>query len=216
MVSVAMVPLLGLWLVMSRLARSRWVVAATLVGITAGATVLAQVMPRVVIETSLVAPLLGALAVVGGRQYERRRLGPGRARVVVPTFLLGGWLVSSLCAGLVVGLPAPFHPAADRVLPVPDGMRATVGPADDSACGWLSCRVTIDVTGRPGQSAGDLRAELTRHLEARGWGSGCRPVGWLLDGSTECVAIAVHGNRATIELTGNRENVRDTTIGPGG
>ncbi|MET0419196.1 MAG: hypothetical protein ABW022_24550 [Actinoplanes sp.] len=243
LVLVVMVPIVGLWLAMSRQPRSRWIVAATLVGITAAAFALGLVLPRAAIELTLAAPALGALTVIGGRLFERRRLrsanggslrrpaanddqphppadGGGRlvapadggGRLGAPALLLGVLVLVEWAVVLVVSVPTTFRPAADKVLPLPDGMRAAVAPHDDSACDSVACRVRIDVTGRAGQSGAELEAELTRHLKARGWGDGCRPVGWLLDGSTECVELAADGNRATILLLGNRENVREKTL----
>jgi hypothetical protein len=205
LILIAMVPVAGLWLVMARQPRGRWVVTGALAGITAAAGALVILRPRAIIELSLASLLLGAAAVVAGRWGERRRLGPaGGARAVVPGYLLGGWLVLGLCAVLLAARPGPFFPATDEVLPAPDGMRATVEPQDDRDCGSGSCQVTIEITGRPGQSGADLRAELTRHLEARGWDTPCRPAGWLIDVSSECVELTVTGGRATVRLTGNR------------
>lgn len=202
-------PILLFWLVMSRDPRVRWLTAAILAGQAAGASVLAHLLPRGLLEISLAALVLGLATALTGRLIERRRLGPARrARVGVATHLLAGWSLVALCTGAVLWQPAPFRPATDGVLPLPDGLHATVRPAGDGDCGSASCTRTITVTGRPEQADADLHAELERHVRTRGWGSGCRPVGWLLDRSTECVELAVRDGRVTISLSGSRERLR--------
>ncbi|MFF5081834.1 hypothetical protein ACFY36_32690 [Actinoplanes sp. NPDC000266] len=206
LVCIVMAPVLPLWMVMARQPRSRWPVAALLAAIAAVAALGLWLAPRASLEILLAVPVLAALTVIGGRLAERRRLGPAQgARVAVPAFLVACWLPLSVCTLLVVSVPGPFFPSASTVLPAPDGMRATVEPHGDADCGSGTCQLTIEITGRPGQSAGDLRSELTRHLEARGWGSGCRPAGWLLDSSTACVELSVDDGRATVFLSGNRD-----------
>jgi hypothetical protein len=152
------------------------------------------------------------LAVAAGRLAERRRVDPETPRgVVVSTRLFAGWLLVVLCCAAVLGRPGPFFPAADQVLPLPDGLHATVLPYDDGNCGSGSCARTITVQGRPGQSGEDLYTEAKQHVEARGWGRGCRPAGWLLDRTTECVELTVDAGQVTISLSGNRDDLRDLT-----
>ncbi|SNY66529.1 hypothetical protein [Paractinoplanes atraurantiacus] len=184
-------------------------VATVLTAIVAVAALALWLVPRASLEVLLAVPVLGGLTLIAARLFDRPAVG---ARSAVPAFLVVGWLLVSLCALLVVSVPGPYFPATDTVLPAPDGLRATVHPHSDADCGSGTCQVTIEITGRPGQAAADLRSELTRHLKARGWGSGCRPTGWLLDGSTACVELSVSDGRATIFLTGNRDNVRATTL----
>jgi hypothetical protein len=194
--------MLALWLVMSHRPDRRRLVAVALVALLVAAAGLMLLLPRAAVEIALAAPVLGMLTVLAGRRAERRRTGP-------PAAVLGVWVLVVWVAVLMTQSPTPFQPSVDHVLPAPAGLQATVR---DGSCQWLYCEVRIDVAGRPGQSGDALQAELREHLKARGWGDGCRPVGWLLDGSTECVELAVDGNRATINLLGNREAVRDSTI----
>ncbi len=205
-----MIPVLGLWFTMSRVPRCRWVVAAVIVGIAVVAAVLlGWVVPRARLEIQLAAPPAGVLAVIGGRLVERRILGP--ARRAAPPYVLGICMVTTSFIVLWAGVPVTFHPDAGTVLPLPDGMRAAAVPHNDGACDSIGCVSTIDVIAAD-RSGDKMKAELTRHLRARGWGSGCRPTGWLLDGSTECVEISVRDGGATIRLSGNRENVREQTL----
>lgn len=60
------------------------------------------------------------------------------------------------------------------------------------------------MSGRPGQSGDKVYAEVLKHVEKRGWGHGCRPVGWLLVRSTECIELAMHDDQLTIMLDGSR------------
>ncbi|XVU21130.1 hypothetical protein ACQPZJ_28100 [Actinoplanes sp. CA-054009] len=213
LVFIVMTPVLLLWLVMARQPRSRLLVAAVLAAITAVAALVLCLAPRASLETLLAVPVLAALTVIGGRLAERRRLGPARgARSAVPAVLVAVWLPVGLCSLLALSVPGPFFPSTATVLPAPDGLRATVEPHGDGDCGSGTCQLTIEITGRPGQSTADLRAELTRHLRARGWGAGCRPVGWLLDASTACVELHVRDGRAAVVLSGNRDNVRLVTL----
>ncbi|OKI86482.1 hypothetical protein A6A27_39960 [Micromonospora sp. CB01531] len=209
LVMFAMGPTLLLWLPMSRVSRTRWLVALALAGLTALAATLIHFLPRGLWEISLACLAVALLVVAAARLAERRRRGPGsQAGVAVPTLLFAGWLLVVLCCGAVLGRPGPFFPAADRVLPMPDGLHATVHPYDDADCGSGSCMRTMTVRGRPGQSSEDVYAEVKWHVKARGWGRGCRPVGWLLDRTTECIELAVEGNQVTIFLSGNRDDLR--------
>jgi hypothetical protein len=208
-------PILLFWLVMSREPQLRWIIAALIVGQATMASMLVYFFPRAALEILLAAPVLGLVTAVSGRLIERRRLGPeGPARAGVATYLLAGWSLVALCGVAVVWQPAPFFPATDGALPLPDGLHAKVHPSDDGDCGSGSCTRTITVTGRPGQADDDLYAEVQRHVKTRGWGSGCRPVGWLLDPTTECIELAAKGNHVTIQLWGNRDDLQHlTTIG---
>ncbi|AEV84539.1 hypothetical protein ACWT_3516 [Actinoplanes sp. SE50] len=202
---IALGPILLLWLLMSRAPRTRWIIAAGLAGQAATACLLFHVFPRGVLEISLSVLVLSVATAVTGRLVERRRLGPAKqTRVGVATHLLAGWSLLALLCGGGIARPGPFFPETDGVLPLPEGLHATVRPTHDADCGSGSCTRTITVTGRPGQRGDDLYDELKRHLEKRGWGSGCRPVGWLLDRSTACVELFVAGNEVTIDLSGNR------------
>ncbi|MEU7752312.1 hypothetical protein [Micromonospora sp. NPDC049171] len=212
LIMLATGPILLLWLNMSRAPRIRWLVALFLAGLTALAATLIYFLPRGLLEISLVCVAVAALTVAAARLHERRRLGPvHRPGNVVSTYLLAGWLLVLLCCGVLLGRPGPFFPAADKVLPLPNGLQATVLPSDDGDCGSGSCQRRITVTGRAGQSGEDLYAEVKRHVEARGWGRGCRPVGWLLDRSTECVDLAMDAGQVTIILSGNRDDLRQVT-----
>ncbi|WP_406061494.1 hypothetical protein [Micromonospora sp. NBC_00860] len=205
-------PILLMWLFMSRVPRIRWLVALCLAGLTVLAGTLIHFLPRGLWEISLTCLAVAVLVVVAARLYEHRRLGPGnQAGMVVSTRLLAGWLLVVLCCGAVLGRPGPFFPATDQVLPLPNGLQATVLPYDDGNCGSGSCQRTITVTGRTGQSGEDLYAEVKRHVKARGWGRGCRPVGWLLDRSTECIELAADAGQVTISLSGNRDDLRHLT-----
>jgi hypothetical protein len=203
-------PILLLWLAMSRTSRMRWIVAAALVGEAAIAGVLIDFLPRGFFEVALGVLILGVATVATGRLIDRRRLGPaGQTRVRVARHLLVGWALTALMCGGVVLKPGPFFPETDEVLPLPDGLHATVAPTDRGGCGSGVCSRTITVTGRPGQANDDLYAEIKRHVKARGWGSQCRPVGWLLVRTTECVELAARDGQVTIFLSGNRDDVRD-------
>lgn len=48
---------------------------------------------------------------------------------------------------------------------------------------------------------------MLKHVEKRDWGHGCRPVGWLLVRSTECLELAVHDDQLTIMLEGSRDDL---------
>ncbi|MEV0897931.1 hypothetical protein [Actinoplanes sp. NPDC049802] len=200
-------PMLLLWLVMSRTPWTRWIIAAGLAGQAAIAGMLVHFFPRGFLEISLSVLVLALATCVTGRLVERRRLGPaGQARVGVATHLLAGWSLVALLIGATLWRPAPFFPATDKVLPLPDGLRATVRSSGDANCGSGSCTRTITVTGRPGQGDDDLYEEVKRHVKKRGWSSGCRPTGWLLDQTAECVELAVVDNRVTIYLSGHRDD----------
>lgn len=215
LVLIAIGPILLLWLLMSRMPRVRWLAALILTGLTAVAVTLIFLLPRGGREVLLACLVLALATVVFSRVVERRRLGRSRqTRVVVPSYLLTGWLFVVLCCSTMLWRPAPFFPLADTVLPLPDGLPATVNPVDDGDCSSGSCMRTITVTGRLGQTGQDLYSETRRHLKARGWGGGCRPVGWLLDPTTECVELSLADGQVTISLSGNRDNLRHlVTIG---
>ncbi|NMO54141.1 hypothetical protein HH310_23525 [Actinoplanes sp. TBRC 11911] len=198
------VPLLVLWIAMSRAPRTRWTVSATIAGLAVIAGVTIYLVPRGTVEISLGWLVLSLSAVVAGHAIERRRVSA----------LFAAWLVLTVLAGLVAWRPGPFYPATGGVLPLPDGLHATVQPTGDGDCGSASCSRTITASGRPGQSGDDLWAEVRQHVISRGWGHGCRPAGWLLDRSTECVELAVHDGLLTITLSGNRDDLRHlATIG---
>jgi hypothetical protein len=197
-------PVLLLWLPASRVPRIRRLIALVLVGLIAVTATLVHFLPRAGLEITLIGLLLALSAVLAGHL-----MGPRQARAGWPTVLLAGWLSAVLCLGAIVLKPEPFFPATDLVLPLPPGLAATVDPYGDGACGTGSCSRTITVTGRPGQSGDDLRAELKRHVEARGWGTGCRPAGWLLDRTTACVELHRKDDRVTIVLSGDRDDVRE-------
>jgi hypothetical protein len=84
------------------------------------------------------------------------------------------------------------------------GLTARVAPTGDGDCGSAACTRTITVAGRPGQSADALRAEVERHVRSRGWGTGCRPAGWLLNQATECLELTAVQDHLTIQLSGLR------------
>ncbi|GLW27881.1 hypothetical protein [Actinoplanes regularis] len=212
---MVLVPIVFLWLVMSREPRTRWTIAAGLAGQAAIATLLLHFFPRGAAEIALSALVLGLATVLTGRLIERGRLGPPKQiRVAVATFLVAGWSLMLLLGGVLLFKPAPFFPATDKVLPLPEGLHATVHPTGDGACGSGWCMQLISVTGRPGQADDDLYAEVRRHVKERGWGTGCRPAGWLLDRTTECVELAVRDHQVIIDLSGGRDDVRNlVTIG---
>jgi hypothetical protein len=215
LVLLAIGPVLLLWLLMSRVPRVRWSAALILAGLTAVAVMLSSFLPRGGREILLSCLVLALATVILARSAERRRLGPSRqTRVLASAYLLAGWLFAVLCCLALLWRPGPFFPSADTVLPLPDGLRATVNPVDDGDCGPGSCTRTITVTGRQGETGQDLYSEVSRHLRAGGWGGGCRPVGWLLDRTTECVEVSLTDGRATILLSGNRDDLRHlVTIG---
>jgi hypothetical protein len=215
LVLIAIGPILLLSLLMSRVPQIRWVTALIMTGLTAVAVTLIFLLPRGGREVLLACLVLALATVVCSRVAERRRLGPNRqTRAAVPSYLLAGWLFVVLCSLTMLWRPAPFYPAADTVLPLPDGLQATVNPVEDGDCGSGLCTRTITVTGRPGQTGQDLYAEMRRHLQARGWGAGCRPVGWLLDRASECVEVTPADGQVTIALSGSRDDLRHlVTIG---
>jgi hypothetical protein len=215
LVLIAIGPILLLWLLMSRVPRVRWLAALILTGLTTVAVTLIYLLPRGGREILLTCLVLALATVVLSRLAERRRLGPSRlTRVIVPSYLLAGWLFVVLCCSAMLWRPAPFFPSADTVLPLPDGLQATVNPVNDGDCGSGSCTRTITVTGRRGQTGQDLYWEMRTHLKARGWGGGCRPVGWLLDRTTECVELSLADGQVTIPLSGHRDDLRHlVTIG---
>ncbi|ROP27560.1 hypothetical protein EDD30_0237 [Couchioplanes caeruleus] len=208
-------PILLLWLVMSREPRMRWIIAASLAGQAAIATMLVHFFPGGFFEISLSVLVLALATALTGRLVEGRRLGPARqARVSAATHLLAGWSLVALLCGAILWRPAPFFPATGGVLPLPDGLHATVRPADDADCGSQSCTRTITVTGRTGQADNDLYNEVKRHVKERGWGSGCRPIGWLLNQTIECVGLAVTEHKVIIHLSGSaNDSSHSATIG---
>ncbi|WP_204294452.1 hypothetical protein [Actinoplanes campanulatus] len=203
--SIMLVPILLLWLPMSRSAVSRWTVAAILAVVIVAASGVVTVAPRGLFETAVAALALSAVAVVIARFRERRLLGPGRQRrVTLPSKLLVAWLLFvCLCIGVLLR-PNPFLPSADLVLPLPDGLHATVVENEGSACGSGSCTRTILVTGRPGQSPATLHTEVVAHVTGRDQAPGCQPIGWLLSPATECTAVYTDRDRVVITLTGLR------------
>jgi len=215
LVLIVIGPILLLWLTMSRVPRVRWLTALILTGLALVAAALIYLLPRGVLEILFACVVLAPVTVVLSYVAERSQLGQSRhARVIVANCLLVGWLVVVLCCSVPLWRPGPFFPSADTVLPIPAGLHATVDQVDDGDCGSGSCTRTITVTGRPLQSGQDLYAEMRRHLKARGWGTGCRPVGWLLDRSTECVELYLAGDKVTIALAGDRDDLRHlVTIG---
>ncbi len=202
LVAIVTAPILLLWLPMSRSSRMRQSVGLALIGEIVLAAALAHFLPRGLFEISLSCVVLSLLIVVVARLKERRQRDPEpRGRGTVATRLLAVWIVTVLCVGAVIGKPEPFYPAGETILPLPAGLRA----ADQLiGCGSGSCTRKITVTGRPGQSGEDLQAELTRHSDSRGWTGGCRPVGWLLNRSSECIDVVRNGDQVTIFLSGNR------------
>jgi hypothetical protein len=214
-VLIAVGPVLLLSLLTSRVPQIRWVTALILTGLIAVAVTLIFLVPRGGREALLACLVLALATVVSARVAERRRLGPSRqTRAVVPSYLLAGWLFVVLCCLTVLWRPAPFFPSADTVLPLPNGLQATVNPVDDGDCGSGLCTRTITVTGRLGQTGQDLYSDMRRHLQARGWGGGCRPAGWLLDRTTECVELSLTDGQVTVSLSGSRDDVRHlVTIG---
>jgi hypothetical protein len=208
LVLLVTVPMLPLWLLMSRLPRNWWLVVGFLAGQIAVAVLLVGFQPRGRFEISLACLVVMLSTTVVARLLERRRLGPAaQRRVIVSTNLLAGWVLIVLCLGGVLLRPGPFFPDADEVLPLPDGLHATVNPSGDRDCGSGSCERIITVTGRTGQTGDELYAEVKRHVEGRGWGPGCRPVGWLLDRSTECVELTRSETQTAIVLSGTRTRV---------
>jgi hypothetical protein len=199
-------PLLLVWLPMARTRRVRWPVAACLAALTAGAALLVVAFPRGLFEASLAALVAAVTIIVVASVAEQRRLRsqPQPARIWWLRTVSAVLLMAALCLSGVLLNPTPFAPPADKVLPMPAGLSATVDPFDDGDCGSGSCSRTITVTGRPGQSGDDLRAEVERHVRARGWGTECRPVGWLLDRATECLSLSAEADHLTIALSGNR------------
>ncbi|MEU4221851.1 hypothetical protein [Actinoplanes sp. NPDC026623] len=208
-------PILLLWLPMSRVPRIRRLIAVVLAVLIALAATLVHLLPRAVLEITLGGLVLALVTVLSGHLMEPRPTAAvRRTRVAVPAGLLAGWLLLVLCCGAIAVRPAPFFPTTDDVLPLPAGLRATAHPFDDGDCGSGACFRTITVSGRPGQSGADLYAELKRHVKAHGWGDGCRPVGWLLDHTTKCAELSVKDDRATITLSGSRDDDRHmVTIG---
>lgn len=204
-ISIAIGPILLLWLVASRTPRARWTVAALLSALIVLGGTLTGKWPQARWEILLSCLAVAATLVATGRKRVRARLVGG---------LLAGWvLVALTCSGAVLR-PGPFFPPAETVLPLPAGLAATAEPFDDGDCGSASCTRRITVTGRAGQAEADLYAEVRGHLAARGWGQGCRRVGWLLDRSTECVAVSVRAPAVVIALSGNRDDLRDLTTLP--
>jgi hypothetical protein len=203
--SIAIGPILLLWLVASRTPRARWTVAALLSALIVLGTALTGKWPQARWEI-LLSCLAAAVVLVA---YNRKRMRAG-----LVGGLLAGWaLVAVACSGALLR-PGPFFPAVETVLPVPAGLGVTVEPIDGGNCGSASCTRRITVTGRAGQAPADLYAEVRGHLAARGWGDGCRRVGWLLDRSTECVGVSVRGVTVVIALSGNRDDLRDLTTLP--
>jgi hypothetical protein len=179
---------------MTRPSRTRWTVALILAGVIVLAAGLTSALPRARAEIGVVAVLVAMTVVTvapGGP--------PRSARATAPGSLVAGWVVVALVVGAVLFRPGPFHPAADTVLPMPSGLQVVVKPAGDGGCGAGSCPLAIIVTGGPGR---DVEAEVRRHLADRGWGSGCRPVGWLIDRSTECAEVVPGAGHVTILLSG--------------
>jgi hypothetical protein len=206
LVLIVTVPILLLWLPMSRVSQIRWLVALVIASLTALGAMLVHFLPRGLLEITLSCLTLVLVTVLAARLIERRRLGPGsRARVVVPTHLLAGWVLVALLCGAVVWRPGGFFPSTGGVLPLPDGLSAGVQPYDDRDCGSGACARTITVTGRPGQSGEDLYTEVKGHVNARGWGRECRPVGWLLDRRAECIELTLKGDQVEIVLWGVRD-----------
>lgn len=199
-------PVLVLWLVMSRVPRIRWVVAAGLAAILVAVGVLAALLPRGSAEILVVGLLLAGGAVLAGRRAERRIAGPATGlRARAPAWLLGGWLGLLACGVGLMVRPGPFHPGAGLVLPLPGGLTAVAEPTGAGSCGTGMCTTHLTVTGRAGQTDADLISELRRHLESRGWGDGCRPVGWLLVPGRACANVVTHNGQVTISLTGLRD-----------
>jgi hypothetical protein len=195
-------PLLLLWVPMARTRRTRWTVAAGLAVLTAVAAQVTVVFPRAVFEATLVALIVAGTVIAAATVAEQRSPQPPRIWWLRTLFVV--FLLLALCLYGAMLRPAPFFPAAGEVLPLPAGLNATVVPYGDGDCGSGACTRTITIAGRPGQSADELRAEVERHLAARDWGTGCRPVGWILHRATECVEVTGNADQLTVSLSGLR------------
>ena len=209
LVPAAVGPVLLLWLAMSRVPRIRSLVALALVATTALAVALIRLFPRAELEIFLSSLVLAVATVVAARVVERRRLGPSRQpRAVASTHLLTGWVVVAAVGAAILWWPGPFYPKAERILPMPEGLRATVQPTDGARCGSGLCTTVVDVTGPSGRTVTDVQAQVREHVAARQW-LGCRPVGWLLDPSTVCIDVVRNGDHVRVNLDGVRDRVTD-------
>ncbi|WP_203835551.1 hypothetical protein [Winogradskya humida] len=198
---------LVVWLVIARSGRVRWPVAAALVLLGGAAWLGVRAFPLGTAEINLGGLVLAVALVAAGREVERRTLGPGpRLRVVWPFRVLASLsLLLVCCASSDWIRPEPFFRGSDVVLPLPAGLHATVEPHDAADCGTGVCTAHITVTGRPGQSAADLQAELRAHARTRGWTSDCRPAGWILTKGQECLTVGLTSAGAQITLEGSRD-----------
>lgn len=196
-----------LWLPATRNPRRRWRVAAILAAIAVAAAVLARLVPIATAEASLGGYALAVLVAGVAWGWEPKSVAgawgrapePGRRRW--PMLVGAGLTLVLLCLTAVFLRPEPFTPSAEEILPLPDGLTATV---EDGGCGSGACTRYLGVTGRPGQSPADLTAELGRHLKARGWDADCRRAGWILVRGRECAYVVDGGDKVSIELSGTR------------
>ncbi|MBE1488223.1 hypothetical protein [Plantactinospora soyae] len=202
------------WWLVARTRRVGWTVGLALVGWAAVAAVVVTAFPRARADV-IVGYLPVAVAIIGvGRAVENRRLGRAerdrgswlyRLAIVLTSF------VACVCApfSFYAFNGEPYLPSADELLPVPAGLTATVEEPAGPPCGSGACGRFITVTGRPGQSTGDVYEQIRQHLISRGWdlghgGQSCRPTGWLLDQHSMCVSLSIREGGVRVSFEGWR------------
>jgi hypothetical protein len=108
---ITVVPIWLCWWWMSRIPSIRWTVTLIMVGLYAGATVVARFNRSNTFLVFLLAVAVLIATVVTGRALEHRRLGPGSTRhQTLPLYVMVGWLLATACALVVViNLPDPYE-----------------------------------------------------------------------------------------------------------
>jgi hypothetical protein len=181
-----------------------------------GATIgILAVFPRARAEITIAYLPVAAAVIWIARRRENRRLGP-------PEQAAGQWaarILLAVAAGItcVCGSFAflaynsePFMPSTDELLPLPQGLHATDATGDRvDSCGTGSCTRRFTITGKPAQSANEVRELLGAHLRRRGWeldadGQDCHQAGWLLDRTTICARVGVRDGTVYVSFDGWR------------
>lgn len=203
------------WILVARTNRIRWRIGVVLLGWIGLAVGIVAVFPRARAEITLgYLPVAVAVIWIGRRLEQRhlglvdRRSGAWVARIVLTVTVV----VTCVCGPFAFYAynSEPFMPSADELLPLPEGIHATDTTGDPlHSCGTGSCTRRFTVTGKPAQSASEVRGLVSQHLRGRGWkldanGQDCHGAGWLLDRTTICAGAYVHDDVVYVTFEGSR------------
>lgn len=203
------------WILMARTPRIRWIVGLALLGWIATAIGIVALFPRARAEIT-VAYLPVAVAVIWiARRRESRQLGlheQASGKWTARILLTVATVITCVCGSFafLVYNSEPFMPSTDELLPLPQGLHATDITGDRvDACGTGWCTRRFTVTGRPAQSASQVRELVDAHLRRRGWEldtdrQDCQPAGWLLDRTTICVGVHIRDDTLYVSFDGGR------------